>query len=417
MFKSDFGKKYTRNSGILELMDDLGKAMSGSENFYMLGGGNPAHIPEINEIWRKRMREILDDNDSFEKMLVNYDTPQGKLSFLEALSELFQREFGWDIYPENIGITNGSQTSFFLLFNILAGKEKNSGCKKILFPLMPEYIGYADQAGEDCFFTAKNPLIREYENNSFKYFIDFDKLEITDDISAVCVSRPTNPTGNVLTDEEIKKLSSLTAEKGIPLIIDNAYGTPFPQIIFEDVMPVWDGHIILNMSLSKLGLPGTRTGIVIADKNIIKDLSAVNAILSLSNGSIGQVLVEPLLRSGQILEISNSIIKPYYAEKSLKVQSRIHEVFSNDFPYALHKSEGALFLWLWLKDLPVTTRKLYEILKQKRVLVIPGEYFFFGLEEDWEHRHQCLRLTYSQKSDDVFKGIEIIHSTVKELTG
>lgn len=415
MFKSDFGKKYTRNSGILELMDDLGKAMSGSEDFYMLGGGNPAHIPEVNKIWRSRMQEILSDGDSFEKMLVNYDTPQGKLSFLEALSELFQREFGWNISPENIGITNGSQTSFFLLFNILAGKEKNSAPKKILFPLMPEYIGYADQAGEDCFFTAKKPVIKHYGNKRFKYFIDFDTLEITDEISAVCVSRPTNPTGNVLTGEEISKLSDLTAEKGIPLIIDNAYGTPFPQIIFEDVTPVWDSHIILNMSLSKLGLPGTRTGIVIADKNIIRDLSAVNAILSLSNGSIGQVIVEPLIRSGQILEISKSIIKPYYSEKSLQVQASINEIFSDDFPWALHKSEGALFLWLWLKDLPVTTRKLYEILKQKRVLVIPGEYFFFGLEEDWEHRHQCLRLTYSQKSEDVLKGIEIIHNTVREL--
>ena len=63
-----FGKKLTKKSGILELMDDLGNAMNSTSDIYMLGGGNPAHIPEINNIWRKRMREILASEDNFEKM-------------------------------------------------------------------------------------------------------------------------------------------------------------------------------------------------------------------------------------------------------------------------------------------------------------------------------------------------------------
>ena len=43
------------------------------------------------------------------------------------------------------------------------------------------------------------------------------------------VSRPTNPTGNVLTDDEIRQLADLAKAHGIPLIIDNATAPPSPM--------------------------------------------------------------------------------------------------------------------------------------------------------------------------------------------
>ena len=61
--------------------------------------------------------------------------------------------------------------------------------------------------------------------------MDFDALESLPElkagkIGAICCSRPTNPTGNVLTDGEMARLDTLAQEHGIPLIIDNAYGIP-----------------------------------------------------------------------------------------------------------------------------------------------------------------------------------------------
>lgn len=41
-------------------------------------------------------------------------------------------------------------------------------------------------------------------DGQFKYHVDFEHLTIGDDIGAICVSRPTNPTGNVITDDEVK---------------------------------------------------------------------------------------------------------------------------------------------------------------------------------------------------------------------
>src|SRR6266849_5749845 len=94
---SNFGKKLTQKTGILELMDDLGKAMSGEEKMLMLGGGNPAHIPEIETIWRKRWEEIANNGDELERMLGNYTTPQGDAEFITAIAQFFKNTYGWNI--------------------------------------------------------------------------------------------------------------------------------------------------------------------------------------------------------------------------------------------------------------------------------------------------------------------------------
>jgi valine--pyruvate aminotransferase len=415
MIMTRFAEKFSRKTGILELMDDLGRAMNGKDKMLMLGGGNPAHIPEINKIWRERVSQILKNGSELEKSLVNYDTPQGKDSFIRNLAELLNREFSWNVKPENIAVTNGSQSAMFYLINLFGGKGTDGIKRKILFPLSPEYIGYADQGLEEDIMISVPGKIEKTRPGFFKYRVDFENINITGDISALCVSRPTNPTGNVLTDEEIKRLSALAADNNIPLIIDNAYGTPFPHILFRDVKPFWNENIILSMSLSKLGLPSLRTGIIIADKEIIKAVSAVNAVVSLSNVSLGQVIVNPLIESGEILEISRNIIKPFYKQRSDAAVENIRTIFGDSFPYRIHESEGAMFLWLWFENLPVHSSVLYERLKKRGVLVISGHYFFYGLERKWKHSGECLRLSYAQDKDDFKKAAEIIAEEVRYI--
>ena len=110
---SSFGKRFAGDIGIGELMDDLGEAMVADPAPLMLGGGNPAHIPEVQAIFRKRIESILSQPGEFESTIGNYDTPQGAKNFVGALSDLFRSEFGWDVGPENFALTNGSQNAFF----------------------------------------------------------------------------------------------------------------------------------------------------------------------------------------------------------------------------------------------------------------------------------------------------------------
>ena len=74
----------------------------------------------------------------------------------------------------------------------------------------------------------------------------------------------------------------------------------------------------------------------------------------------------------------------------------------------MHASEGAFFHWFWFPSLRISTRELHERLKQRKVLTVPGEYFFYGLEEEWSHSDGCLRVNYSGPPETVRVGLRII---------
>jgi len=414
MKHSKFGEKFRHKAGITQLMDDLGAAMAGG-NMLMLGGGNPAHIPAVQARFRKQLEAILSEPRGFETMIGNYDGPRGNETFIAGLVNLLRDAFGWEISSKNIVLTNGSQNAFFCLFNLFAGEMPDGSKKKILFPLAPEYIGYADAGLSSDFFVAERPNIELLEGGLFKYHVDFDALEVGDDIGAICVSRPTNPTGNVLTDSEIQHLDALAREKEIPFIIDNAYGTPFPDIIYTEATPLWNSNTVVCMSLSKLGLPNLRTGIVIAREEIAEAVAGMNGVMHLAPGGMGARMAMELVQSGDIMQLSREVVQPFYQQKAFQALEWFREELG-DLPCRIHKPEGALFLWLWLQDLPCTSSELYERLKARNTLVVPGHYFFPGMEkDDWLHKQQCIRVTYAQDDEVVHQGIKIIADEIKKL--
>ncbi len=411
---SAFGTKFTTESGILSLMDDLGNALAGDQDMIMMGGGNPSHIPEVQALFHDRARRVLDNPKEFQHLIGVYDPPQGEIEFTTNLAALLRRELGWDVSGSNIALTNGSQSGFFMLFNMFAGTYNDGQQKKIQLPLAPEYIGYSDAGLNRDFFTAGRPKIDFIDSHTFKYRVDFDAIKISEQTGAICVSRPTNPTGNVITDEELAKLDELAQLHDIPLIIDGAYGTPFPNLIFTDATPLWNDNVIACMSLSKLGLPAARTGIIVAHEQVIRAVAAINAIINLSTGSFGAVLTQDMVRSGEIIRISNELVKPYYQQRSQLAVSWFRKALG-EIPYYIHKPEGAMFLWLWFKDLPISSLELYQRLKARGVLVVSGHYFFPGIAADWQHQHECIRVTYTQEADRVKKGIAIIADEVHRI--
>ncbi|HDM8234943.1 TPA: valine--pyruvate transaminase [Vibrio campbellii] len=408
---SKFGEKFNQYSGITQLMDDLNDGLR-TPGAIMLGGGNPAAIPAMLDYFRQASEEMLASGELV-AALTNYDGPQGKDAFVKALAQLFRETYGWDISEKNISLTNGSQSGFFYLFNLLAGQQPDGSHKKVLLPIAPEYIGYGDAGIDEDIFVSYHPEIELLDNGLFKYHVDFEQLKLDDSVAAICASRPTNPTGNVLTDEEVRKLDKLARENNIPLIIDNAYGLPFPNIIFEDVEPFWNENTILCMSLSKLGLPGVRCGIVIASEEITQALTNMNGIISLAPGSVGPALANHIIGKGDLLKLSSEVIKPFYKQKSQRAVELLQEAITDE-RFRIHKPEGAIFLWLWFDELPITTMELYQRLKARGVLIVPGEYFFIGQKDEWDHAHQCLRMNYVQDDEMMQKGIAIIAEEVEK---
>ena len=409
---SVFGQRFTRPTGALELMDDLGRAMGGEGDAAFLGGGNPAKIPAVQALVRRRLAEICDDGAALERMVSNYAHPAGDLPFRRALAALLAREYGWPLTADHIALTAGSQASFFLLFNLFAGRSSDGRLRRLLLPMTPEYVGYADVGLDDGLILSRRPAIDELSDTTFKYRVDFSSLTIGADIAAVCVSRPANPTGNVLTDAELARLASLCAAANVPLIVDGAYGLPFPSIVFGRAEPLWNENVILCLSLSKLGLPGVRTGIVVAHPEIVAALTNMTAVLNLAVGSVGPVLAQPWVESGEILTLGRQAIMPYYRDKAQRARDLLERELAG-LPFRIHEPEGAFFLWLWLPGLPVPSAELYRRLKAAGVLVLSGHYFFPGLDEPWPHKDECVRISYAQDDETVARGLRILAREVR----
>lgn len=82
------------------------------------------------------------------------------------------------------------------------------------------------------------------------------------------------------------------------------------------------------MSLSKLGLPGSRCGIVIADEKVISAITNMNGIISLSPGGMGPAIAAEMIERGDLLRLSNEVIRRF----TLNVYSRPSPSCANTCP-------------------------------------------------------------------------------------
>lgn len=411
---SRFGQKLTTDSGIVSLMDDLGEALRVNPAMIFMGGGNPAHIPAMEAAFETALHAALNDPHSKRQLLGIYQPPQGDAELLDDIARLLRREYGWGVTRENIALANGSQSAFFVLFNLFAGDYGDGNFKQIQLPLTPEYLGYSELGLSADLFTSLAPEIELRGDDLFKYHVDFHHFKITARTGALCLSRPTNPTGNVITDAEVAQLDELARAHQVPFIIDGAYGLPFPNIVFTDVQPHWNENTVLVLSLSKLGLPGARTGIVIANPEVIAAFAKANTILNLAPGNFGSTLLHQLLHNDQLLTLSRATVAPFYQARMEAAVGAFRGALAG-LPYRIHQPEGAIFLWLWFAGLPVSSEVLYQRLKARGVLVVSGHHFFPGLADDWPHRHECIRVTYCQELEKVQQGAAIIADEVRNI--
>ena len=313
----------------------------------------------------------------------------------------------------NVALTSGSQTAFTALFNLFAGECGDGTRKRILLPVAPEYIGYADVGLSDGMLVAQRAAIEEPPDGFFKYRVRFEGLEAIADVGAICVSRPTNPSGNVLTLDELRHLDALARARGVPLIIDAAYGEPFPGIQFVEPGLLWNDNTVLCLSLSKLGLPATRTGIVVAHEDGDRGADGVQR-----HGLAGPGRDRRGHRRAAARAAASS--RRSARDASVLTMPRAHprpstqlKAACRDLPLRIHRPEGTFFLWLWFPGLPITSQELYRRLKARGVYVLSGHHFFPGLTDDWRHRDECIRINASQAPESVAAGALAIAEEVR----
>ena len=392
---SQFGSQMSQLTGVRAIMKDIIETLrnNAGQEFINLSAGNPVILPEVEQLWRDCTQELLASPD-YGEVVCRYGSSQGYAPLIEAVVTDFNSRYGLNLSDRNILITPGSQALYLYAANAFGGYTKEGELRQIVLPLSPDYTGYGGVSLTPEALIAYQPTLEiDTEQHRFKYRPDFSQLQITAQTGCVIFSRPCNPTGNVLTDEEVSKIAALAGLHNVPVLVDSAYAPPFPALNFTAMTPQFGNNIVHCMSLSKAGLPGERIGIAIGDPQLIKILESFQTNACIHSSRYGQAIAAKAIASGRLGDIALKVIRPHYQRKLEILESTLDGAMPQELPWYLHQGEGAIFAWLWLQDLPMTDWEFYQELKQVGVIVVPGSTFFPGLRQDWQHKQQCLRIS------------------------
>ncbi|MEY3866512.1 MAG: hypothetical protein RLZZ338_403 [Cyanobacteriota bacterium] len=400
---TQFGLQMSNLTGVRAIMKDIIETLraGNGHEFINLSAGNPVILPEVEQLWRDCTADLLASKE-YGEVVCRYGSSQGYQPLIDAVVKDFNTRYSLNLTDRNILITPGSQSIYFYAANAFGGYTKEGKLKDIVLPLSPDYTGYGGVSLIPEAVKSYQPSLDINETtHRFKYRPNFGNLSINENTGCVIFSRPCNPTGNVLTDEELTKIATLAEAYNVPVFVDSAYAPPFPALNFTEMTPIFGKNIIHCLSLSKAGLPGERIGIAIGDEDIIQVLESFQTNMCIHSPRYGQAIASRAIASGALGNIAETVIRPYYQKKFTVLESTLDDAMPENLPWFLHRGEGAIFAWLWLKDLPMTDWDFYQELKKVGVIVVPGSSFFPGLREDWKHKNECLRISLTASDEDI----------------
>lgn len=416
---SKIGNKMIRKVGVRAIMNDIQEVLSSEPNRYInLSAGNPNLLSQVSEMWENALKNIIDRGE-FSNIIGKYGSSYGTYELIDTIIEYFNKEYHMNLQRENILITPGSQNLFFLALNSFCGLNDHNELKKALIPMLPDYAGYSGVSLEKNMIEGIPPIISKIDNHTFRYEFDKEnflkKIHNDPDIGAVVLSRPNNPCGVILSEEDVLFISNVCDELNIPLLIDSAYAPPFPAINFVDMKPILTKNIIHCMSVSKAGLPGERIGIAIGDARYIKVMESFQSNISIHSSRLGQIMVASALNDGTLPLVSEKYIRTHYQEKFLTLKKALTTFMPDNIPWFLHRGEGSIFSWLWLENLPINDMEYYNQLKEQNLVVVPGGSFFHNTYLFTSHTQECIRISLTATDDEIIKGIRILSNVTEKI--
>jgi len=204
-----------------------------------------------------------------------YTHSLGILELREAIADDYRKRYGVDVTPDQIIITSGTSPAMLLIFSALL----NPGEKIILsdpgYACYPNFINYVDGVPE---FVAVN------EDEGFQFDPDRVSKRIDAKTKGVLINSPSNPTGNLLSPERMKRLAELS-----PIIIsDEIYHGLVYGEKEHSILEFTDHAFVLNGFSKRYAMTGWRLGYVIAPKEFIRPMQKMQQNFFISAGDFVQ---------------------------------------------------------------------------------------------------------------------------------
>jgi len=303
-----------------------------------------------------------------------YTPASGTLELKKAVCEKFQRDNGLCYEPANIVVSNGAKHSLINAFGAILNPGDEVIVPAPFWVSYPEMIKYNDGVPV---------VLHTTEADGFKFTPSMLEDVISSKTKALVLNSPSNPTGMVYTESELRAIADVCMKHNLYIIADEIY----EHLVYGDAKHVSvasfseeikDKTIIINGLSKTYAMTGWRIGFPASNAKIAKLMSNIQSHTTSNPNSIAQEAAVAALR-GPSEELSE-MIKQFDARRKYMVE-RMNSIEG----VSCKEPEGAFYVMMNIEKLIGKTLKgkLIEsaddfaeiFLENQLVAVVPGTGF------------------------------------------
>ena len=324
---------------------------------------------------------------------LQYSTTEGFPALRQAIADFLP----WDVNPEQILITTGSQQALDLIGKVFLDKGSRILVEK------PTYLG-ALQA-----FTPFEPTPVGVNSDDEGMLIDDFAAKVGTGENKARLAYVQNPTGRTMSEARRQALAEKARELDIPLIEDNPYGDLWYE--GEPPLPLAARNpegVIYMGSFSKVLAPGLRVGFIVAPKSVYGKLTQAKQAADLHSPSFNQRVVAEVMKDGFLHSHIPTIRAMYKVQRDVMLMALEAEMEGLGVTWT--RPVGGMFLWVRLPE-GMDAQVLLAEAVERGMAFVPGAPFYAD-----EAETNTLRLSYVTVSpEQIRQGVAALAAAIRAL--
>lgn len=373
-------------SGIRKFFD----VVSEMKDAISLGVGEP----DFDTPWHIREEGIY----SLEKGRTFYTSNSGLKELRVEIVRYLQRRFGLSYdWQHEVLITVGGSEAIDLAMRAML----NPG-DEVLIP-QPSYVSYLPC----CVLADGVPVFIELkEENQFRLTPEELRAAITDKTKILVLPFPNNPTGAIMTKEDLEAIAEICIEKDLYVISDEIYteltysGEP---VTIASIPGMRDRTIVINGFSKAYAMTGWRLGYAAGPRVIMEQMTKIHQFAIMCAPTTSQYAAVSALRNG---DADVAMMRESYNQRRRFLIDALRRMNLECFePF------GAFYVFPSIKRFGMTSEEFAtRLLNEEKVAVVPGTAFGACGEG-------FLRISYAYSLEDLKKALERLERFVARLDG
>jgi aminotransferase len=325
-----------------------------------------------------------------------YTANAGLLELRQAISAFVAGKYGQQYSAaEEIIVTAGASQALDIMLRTIL----QEGCEVILpGPIYPGYEPLVRLCGG-------TPVYVDTTGNGFKLTASLLEPHLTERTRAVVLCYPSNPTGRVMSPDELQEMAELLSDKNIFVISDEIYSELIydaPHRSIATYPGMRDKTIVINGLSKSHSMTGWRIGYTLAPAYVSQHMIKAHQYNVTCASSISQYAALEAMTHGVD---DAAAMKAEYVKRRDYVYDRLVGM-----GFELTKPEGAFYLFPSIKRFGIPSMEFAtRLLEEHRVAVVPGDAFSV-------YGEGYIRISYAYAMDVLERGLDRLEAFVKVLT-